>query len=76
MKQKILSLLVLLLTAATGAWATSDISRALLTVPNSWQNADNEAFFDEIGDNILECEGARLSLVEDYIEDVKLLLGH
>ena len=37
MSKKILSLLVLLMTAATGAWATSDISRALLSVPNSWE---------------------------------------
>ena len=29
--------LVLLMTAASGAWATSDISRALLSVPNSWE---------------------------------------
>ena len=29
--------LALLITAATGAWATSDISRALLSVPNSWE---------------------------------------
>ena len=29
--------LALLLTAASGAWATSDISRALLSVPNSWE---------------------------------------
>lgn len=34
--KKLLSLLALLITAATGAWATSDISRALLSVPNSW----------------------------------------
>jgi hypothetical protein len=37
MSKKILSLLVLLMTAASGAWATSDISRALLSVPNSWE---------------------------------------
>lgn len=37
MKQKIFMTLVLLLTAASGAWATSDISRALLSVPNSWE---------------------------------------
>ena len=37
MRNKILSLLVLLMTAASGAWATSDISRALLSVPNSWE---------------------------------------
>ena len=35
----------------------------------------NEAFFGEIGDNILECEDGRLSLVEDYKEDVRNLLG-
>ncbi len=35
----------------------------------------NEAFFEEIGDNILECEDGRLSLVEDYREDVRELLG-
>ena len=34
--KKLLSLLVLLMTVASGAWATSDISRALLSVPNSW----------------------------------------
>lgn len=45
-------------------------------MPSIVTDTINEAFFDEIGDNILECEGARLSLVEDYIEDVKLLLGH
>ena len=33
--------LVLLMTAASGAWATSDISRALLSVPNSWEKDQN-----------------------------------
>ena len=41
MKNKILSLLVLVMTAASGAWATSDISRALLSVPNSWEKDQN-----------------------------------
>ena len=39
--KKLLSLLVLLMTAASGAWATSDISRALLSVPNSWEKDQN-----------------------------------
>lgn len=39
-------------------------------------DAVNEAFFDEIGDNIIDCDGTDLSLVEDYREDVsRLLLG-
>lgn len=33
----------------------------------------NEAFFDEIGDNILECDGDTLTLVEDYREEVTAL---
>ena len=35
----------------------------------------NEAFFDEIGDNILECDGDTITVVEDYKEDVEALLG-
>lgn len=35
----------------------------------------NEAFFDEIGDNILEDDGSRLSVVEDYREDITKALG-
>ena len=35
----------------------------------------NEIMFDEIGDNILECENDRLSLVEDYEEDIAEMLG-
>ena len=32
----------------------------------------NEAFFDEIGDNVVECDGEELSLVEDYREELDL----
>ena len=35
----------------------------------------NEAFFDEIGDSILECDGDTITVVEDYREDVLQLLG-
>ena len=34
----------------------------------------NEALFDEIGDNVLECEDDRITLVEDYREDLATLL--
>ena len=30
----------------------------------------NEALFDEIGDNVIECDGNHLTLVEDYRDDV------
>ena len=35
----------------------------------------NEAFYDEIGDNILECDGDIISLIEDYREDIAAILG-
>ncbi len=35
----------------------------------------NEAFFEEIGDNILECEGDEIYLVEDYREDILNIIG-
>ena len=35
----------------------------------------NEALFDEIGDNVLECDGDRITVVEDYKEDVIEVLG-
>ena len=35
----------------------------------------NEAFYDEIGDNILEYDGDRISLIEDYREDIAAILG-
>ena len=35
----------------------------------------NEALFDDIGDTVILCEDDRLSLVEDYIEDLEQLIG-
>ena len=38
-------------------------------------DAINEAVFEEVGDNVLECEGDRITLVEDYREDLVRLIG-
>lgn len=35
----------------------------------------NEALFDEIGDTVVACENDRLTLIEDYFEDLAQLLG-
>ena len=35
----------------------------------------NEALFDEIGDNVLECDGDAITVVEDYREDILQMLG-
>ena len=39
-------------------------------MPTVAADAVNEAMFDLVGDNVLECEDDRLSLVEDYREDL------
>ena len=45
------------------------------SMPSVVTDAINEALFDEIGDNVLACDGEEISLVEDYREDLDLLLG-
>ena len=35
----------------------------------------NEALIDQIGDTVLRCEDDRLTLDEDYIEDIRTILG-
>lgn len=53
--------------------------RALLAqrrlMPAVVADAINEALFDEIGDSAVECDGADLTLVEDYRDDVARILG-
>ena len=44
-------------------------------MPSVVADAINEALFDEIGDTVLECDGDELNLTEDYIEEIKELLG-
>lgn len=39
-------------------------------MPSAEVDAINEAFFDEIGDSILEYDGTHTSIMEDYREDV------
>lgn len=43
-------------------------------MPSVVADTINEAFFDEIGDMVVECDDA-LSLIEDYREDVAALMG-
>ena len=39
-------------------------------MPSVVADTINEALFDEIGDNVLECDGDTITLVEDYREDI------
>ena len=44
-------------------------------MPSLVADCINEALFDEIGDTVLSCEDDRLSLVEDYVDDLAQMLG-
>ena len=44
-------------------------------MPSVVADTINEAMFDEIGDNVLMCDGDAITLVEDYRDDLLQLLG-
>ena len=44
-------------------------------MPSVVADAINEALFDEIGDNVLTCDGSEIELIEDYRMDLEDLLG-
>ena len=43
-------------------------------LPSLTADMINEALFDDIGDTVLICEDDKLSLVEDYRDDLALML--
>ena len=51
------------------------IMKANHLMPSIAADFINEALFDEIGDAVVACEDDRLTLVEDYREDLTELLG-
>lgn len=53
----------------------TEIIRTHHLMPSVVADAINEAFFDEIGDTVLLCEGDALALVEDYAEEIEHYLG-
>ena len=48
--------------------------RARRVMPSLLADAVNEALLDEFGDTVLDCDGDRLSLVEDYAAELSRLL--
>ena len=44
-------------------------------MPSVVADTINEALFDEIGDNVLECDGNAITMIEDYREDLLELFG-
>ena len=51
------------------------IMREHFLMPSIVADTVNEALFAEIGDTALACEDDHLSLVEDYIDDIRSMLG-
>jgi predicted DNA-binding protein (MmcQ/YjbR family) len=43
-------------------------------MPEIYADTINEAFFEEVGDSVVECDGQDIILVEDYREDVERIL--
>lgn len=54
---------------------TTGLLRAQHLTPSMAADLINEALFDEIGDTVVACEEDRLTLIEDYLEDLTQLLG-
>ena len=44
-------------------------------MPSVAADTINDALFDEIGDNVLECDGNTITVVEDYREDILQMVG-
>lgn len=52
-----------------------ELIRSHHLMPSVVADTLNEAFFEEVGDSILDCDGDHIELVEDYIEDVRTIIG-
>ena len=66
--------LQILLALLRGGSAAELIKNARL-MPAVAADTINEAFYDEIGDSVVEYDGSALTLVEDYREDLTRILG-
>lgn len=67
--------LLAILRALLGGASPDGIIQEHQLMPSVVADSINEALWDDIGDSVIECEGEELQLVEDYIEDLELLIG-
>ena len=63
------------LLALLDGGTADELIRTHRLIPSVVTDALNEAFYNEIGDSILDCDGERICLVEDYVEEVRTLVG-
>lgn len=66
-----LQILLLLMRGESAA----ELIKSARLMPAVVADTINEAFYDEIGDSVVECDGGMLTLVEDYREDLAHILG-
>ncbi|EJP19184.1 hypothetical protein HMPREF1142_1553 [Peptostreptococcaceae bacterium AS15] len=51
-----------------------DIIAKNLSLPEVLADKINEVFFEEIGDNVVECDLGKITLIEDYRKDVERII--
>lgn len=51
-----------------------DIIAKKMSLPEVLADKINEVFFEEIGDNVVECDLGKITLIEDYRQDVERII--
>ena len=70
LREKDIEILSLLLSDKS----IDDIISTNMILPEVLADEINEIFFDEIGDNVVECDLGKITLIEDYRQDVERLV--
>ena len=70
LREKDIEILSLLLSDKS----IDDIISTNMILPEVLADEINEIFFDEIGDNVVECDLGKITLIEDYRKDVKRII--
>ena len=70
LREKDIEILSLLLSDKS----IDDIISTNMILPEVLADEINEIFFDEIGDNVVECDLGKITLIEDYRQDVERLI--
>ena len=54
--------------------SVDDIIAKKMSLPEVLADKINEVFFEEIGDNVVECDLGKITLIEDYRQDVERII--
>ena len=70
LREKDIEILSLLLSDKS----IDDIISTNMILPEVLADEINEIFFDEIGDNVVECDLGKITLIEDYRQELERLI--